>query len=88
MPFFVKCGCSNKISEFEELNTLNYAHNNLTHVPEEIMLHERTLEELFLDANRISELPRVVLIQFYLIFLKSNKTYSGYFNVMVYVILV
>jgi hypothetical protein len=62
MPFFAKCGCSNKTSDFEELNTLNYAHNNLTHVPEEIMLHERTLEELYLDANRIVELPKVILI--------------------------
>ena len=59
MPFFGKCGCTTSRVELEEINFLNYAHNNLTHVPEEIILHERTLEELYLDANRISELPRV-----------------------------
>jgi hypothetical protein len=62
MPFFAPCGCSNKTSDFEELNILNYAHNNLTHVPEKIMSHGRTLEELYLDANRIVELPKVILI--------------------------
>ena len=61
MPFFGKCGCSSSSRvDVEELNILNYAHNNLTHVPEEIILHERALEELYLDANRISELPRVI----------------------------
>jgi Leucine-rich repeat (LRR) protein len=59
MPFFGKCGCTTSRGELEEINFLNYAHNNLIHVPEEIILHERTLEELYLDANRISELPRV-----------------------------
>jgi hypothetical protein len=49
MPVFATCGCSNKTSDFEELNILNYAHNNLTHVPEKIMSHGRTLEELYLQ---------------------------------------
>ena len=62
MPFFGKCGCTTSRVELEEINILNYAHNNLTHVPEEIILHERTLEEIYLDANRISELPRVCFI--------------------------
>lgn len=59
MPFFGKCSCTGNRAEIEEINVLNYAHNNLNHVPEEIILYERTLEELYLDANRISELPRV-----------------------------
>ena len=59
MPFFGKCGCSGSRVELEEINVLNYAHNNLTDVPQEIILHERTLEELYLDANRVSELPMV-----------------------------
>jgi hypothetical protein len=89
MPFFGKCGCSGRKGDLEEINILNYAHNNLTHVPEEIILHERTLEELYLDANRICELPRVFTI-FLLIFIASIliKIYffqSGYFNAMVYV---
>lgn len=67
MPFFGKCGCSSK-KDLDELNILNYAHNSLTHVPEEIMVHERTLEELYLDANRISELPRVIIFLLTFIF--------------------
>lgn len=59
MPFFGKCGCSGSRADFEDIYVLNYSHNNLTHVPEEIILHERTLEEVHLDANRLTELPRV-----------------------------
>ncbi len=60
MPFFGKCGCSRgSRAKLKEINELTYSHSNLVHVPEEIILHERTLEELYLDANRISELPRV-----------------------------
>ena len=59
MPFFGKFTCSgNNRNELKEIKILNYSHNNLTYVPEEIILHERSLEELFLDSNRISELPR------------------------------
>ncbi len=34
-------------------------HCNLTAVPEDILRYSRTLEELFLDANQLRELPRV-----------------------------
>jgi hypothetical protein len=63
MPFFSKftCGGGGK-NQNKEISELNYAHNNLTYVPEEIILHERSLEELYLDANRINELPRVRFI--------------------------
>ena len=59
MPFFSKFTCGGNRSELKEISVLNYSHNNLTYVPEEIILHERSLEELSLDSNRISELPRV-----------------------------
>ena len=60
MPFFGKCGCSrSNRAKLREISVLTYSHSNLVHVPEEIILHERTLEELYLDSNRISELPRV-----------------------------
>lgn len=57
MTFF---GCTRSSrTKLKEINELNYSHSNLIHVPEEIILHERTLEELHLDSNRINEIPRV-----------------------------
>lgn len=61
MPFFSKCSWKSGHGELKEVTDLTYSHNNLINVPEEIILHERTLEELYLDANRIIELPRVWL---------------------------
>jgi len=58
MPFFAKFSCGGNRNEIKEITVLNYSHNNLTYVPEEIILHERSLEELLLDSNRITELPR------------------------------
>jgi hypothetical protein len=64
MPFFSKFACSSNRSQIKEIQVLNYSHNNLTYVPEEIILHERSLEELSLDSNRINELPRVTPFEF------------------------
>ncbi|KAI0978031.1 hypothetical protein GJ496_000044 [Pomphorhynchus laevis] len=35
------------------------ANSSLVAVPEEVIVHERTLEELILSSNHISELPKV-----------------------------
>ncbi len=40
-------------------------HCNLTAVPEDILRYSRTLEELFLDANQLRELPRVCRFHLY-----------------------
>lgn len=39
---------------------LDYSHCSLQQVPKEIFSFERTLEELYLDANQIEELPKVL----------------------------
>lgn len=38
---------------------LDYSHCSLQQVPKEVFSFERTLEELYLDANQIEELPKV-----------------------------
>lgn len=38
---------------------LDYSHCGLQQVPKEVFNFERTLEELYLDANQIEELPKV-----------------------------
>ena len=70
MPFFGRFTCGGGKNQLKEINELSYSHNNLTYVPEEIICHERSLEELYLDSNRINELPRV--IKLYSIFLMQN----------------
>lgn len=39
---------------------LDYSHCSLQQVPKEVFNFERTLEELYLDANQIEELPKVI----------------------------
>ena len=61
MPFLSKCGCSKQSSELSKRakpSVLDYSHSNLNSVPDEIIANETTLEELFLDYNRLDELPR------------------------------
>ncbi|KAM6364317.1 erbin-like isoform 2-T3 [Pluvialis apricaria] len=44
--------------EEEMVTTLDYSHCSLEQVPKEIFTFEKTLEELYLDANQIEELPK------------------------------
>jgi hypothetical protein len=43
----------------DDAASLDYRHSSLSNVPSDVFAHERTLEELFLDSNRIRDLPRV-----------------------------
>jgi len=43
----------------DEVNTLDYRHKDLDEIPSDVFTHERTLEELLIDSNRIHHLPRV-----------------------------
>lgn len=43
----------------EEMSVLDLQHSNLTCVPTDIFKTEPNLEEVYLDANQIRELPRV-----------------------------
>ncbi|XP_032865069.1 erbin isoform X2 [Tyto alba] len=52
----VPCRCLR--GEEETVTTLDYSHCNLEQVPKEILTFEKTLEELYLDANQIEELPK------------------------------
>ena len=58
MPLFTKdCSCLRKPEE--EVHVLDYSHSNLDYLPSEVFHYERTLEELYVNANGIRELPRV-----------------------------
>ncbi|XP_054908657.1 erbin isoform X2 [Poeciliopsis prolifica] len=57
--FFVRlvpCRCLR--GEEEVVTSLDYSHCSLETVPKEIFSFEKTLQELFLDANQIEELPK------------------------------
>ena len=41
------------------MHVLDYRHSSLDQVPAEVFNFERTLEELYVDANNIRDLPRV-----------------------------
>lgn len=55
----VPCRCFR--GEEEVISVLDYSHCSLQQVPKEIFSFERTLEELYLDANQIEELPKVAV---------------------------
>ncbi|XP_022257513.1 leucine-rich repeat-containing protein 7-like [Limulus polyphemus] len=55
-PVFRHCPCF--WSETYDIQVLEYSHCSLNDVPSEVFAYERTLEELFLDANQIKDLPR------------------------------
>ncbi|XP_069043185.1 erbin isoform X1 [Lepisosteus oculatus] len=52
----VPCRCLR--GEEESVTALDYSHCSLEQVPKEIFNYEKTLEELYLDANQIEELPK------------------------------
>ncbi|XP_017602568.1 PREDICTED: protein LAP2 isoform X4 [Corvus brachyrhynchos] len=52
----VPCRCLR--GEEETVTSLDYSHCSLEQVPKEIFTFEKTLEELYLDANQIEELPK------------------------------
>ncbi|XP_027392728.1 leucine-rich repeat-containing protein 7 isoform X11 [Bos indicus x Bos taurus] len=52
----VPCRCFR--GEEEIISVLDYSHCSLQQVPKEVFNFERTLEELYLDANQIEELPK------------------------------
>ncbi|XP_056271002.1 leucine-rich repeat-containing protein 7 [Pseudoliparis swirei] len=52
----VPCRCFR--GEEEVISVLDYSHCSLQQVPKEIFTFEKTLEELYLDANQIEELPK------------------------------
>nr|XP_044993967.1 leucine-rich repeat-containing protein 7 isoform X11 [Jaculus jaculus] len=52
----VPCRCFR--GEEEIVSVLDYSHCSLQQVPKEVFNFERTLEELYLDANQIEELPK------------------------------
>lgn len=54
----VPCRCFR--GEEEIISVLDYSHCSLQQVPKEVFNFERTLEELYLDANQIEELPKVI----------------------------
>ncbi|NWX44975.1 LRRC7 protein, partial [Steatornis caripensis] len=56
----VPCRCFR--GEEEIVSVLDYSHCGLQQVPKEVFNFERTLEELYLDANQIEELPKVISV--------------------------
>uniref|UniRef100_A0A3Q3B2W6 Erbb2 interacting protein n=1 Tax=Kryptolebias marmoratus TaxID=37003 RepID=A0A3Q3B2W6_KRYMA len=52
----VPCRCLR--GEEETVTSLDYSHCSLETVPKEIFSYEKTLQELYLDANQIEELPK------------------------------
>lgn len=55
MPFDFLCCVRPGV---EDVLELDYSHQSLTDVPTEVFVYERTLEILYCQSNRITELPR------------------------------
>ena len=48
------CSCLKK-NQMEDVRILDFSHSHLVDVPPDVFQYERTLEELHLEANRVSE---------------------------------
>ena len=48
-----------------QIEYIDRRHGNLTFVPDEVYRYERYLQELYLDANQIKDLPRVSAAIYY-----------------------
>jgi len=53
--------CMRRQNKDDDATSLDYRHSSLNDVPSDVFTHERTLEELHLDSNRIRDLPRVCI---------------------------
>nr|XP_045595962.1 mucin-17-like isoform X1 [Procambarus clarkii]XP_045595963.1 mucin-17-like isoform X1 [Procambarus clarkii] len=58
MPSLFACFMCGGRGESDDIRTLDYCHASLSDVPADVFACERTLEELHLDSNQLSELPR------------------------------
>lgn len=58
MPSLFACLVCGGRGESDDIRMLDYCHASLTDVPSDVFACERTLEELYLDSNQLSELPR------------------------------
>lgn len=54
MGLFKWCSCLKK-NTLEDVRILDFSHAHLVDVPPDVFQYERTLEELHLEANRVSE---------------------------------
>ncbi len=54
-----RCPCLCFRPKPNDIKTLDYSHCCLEDVPNNVFTHERTLEDIYLDANQIRDLPRV-----------------------------
>lgn len=59
MPRLLRCFRREK----DDVRSLDYRHCALTQVPSDVFSYERSLEELLLDSNQISDLPPVSVLQ-------------------------
>ena len=61
MPLFSGCPCVRP--QEADVSILDYRHCSLDFLPSDVFTAERTLEELYLDANQIRDLPRVCFMK-------------------------
>lgn len=54
MGLFKWCSCLKK-NTLEDVRILDFSHAHLVDVPPDVFQYERTLEELHLEANRVSD---------------------------------